>query len=180
MGATKRAIPIQKWPAETGADARSGIVVPLPMKETPRTPVLRLTPLLCPTQPRRFVRVPTHAVGAHPEQREYPRATLKLPLRLRSVGGVPEEHPITLVTRDISSTGLYFLSPKALAIGTSVELEVVLVSKPLGLGNVVLVSMARVRRTESAAMPGWFGVAAAFDDVEFDRDDGLPSRFQKL
>jgi hypothetical protein len=29
-------------------------------------------------------------------------------------------------------------------------------------------------------MPGWFGVAAAFDDVEFDRDDGLPSRFKQL
>jgi c-di-GMP-binding flagellar brake protein YcgR len=116
----------------------------------------------------------------HPEQREYPRATLKLPLRLRSVGGAPEEHPISLVTRDISSTGVYFLAPKALAIGTPVELEVVLVSKPLGLGNVVLVSMARVRRTEPSAVPGWFGVAAAFEDVQFDRDDGLPSRFQKL
>jgi c-di-GMP-binding flagellar brake protein YcgR len=139
--------------------------------------VLRLTPLPCPTQPRRFVRVPTHAVGAHPEQREYPRATLKLPLRLRSVGGVPEEHPITLVTRDISSTGVYFLAPKELATGTSVELEVVLVSKPMGLGNVVMLTLARVRRVEPAAMPGWYGVAAAFDDVQFDRDDSLPSRF---
>jgi hypothetical protein len=118
-------------------------------------------------------------VGAHPEQREYPRATLKLPLRLRSVGGVPEEHPVTLVTRDISSTGVYFLSPRPLAIGIPVELEVVLVSKPLGLGNVVMLTIARVRRTELAAVPGWFGVAAAFDDVQFDRDDGLPSRFQK-
>ena len=180
MSSANRAISIQKWPADTVADPCGGTAVPRPQKETPRTPVLRLTPLLCPTQPRRFVRVPTHAVGAHPEQREYPRATLKLPLRLHSVGGVPEEHPITLVTRDISSTGVYFLAPKALIIGTPVELEVVLVSKPLGLGNVVLVSMARVRRTEPAAMPGWFGVAAAFDDVEFDRDDGLPSRFLKL
>jgi hypothetical protein len=180
MSSANRAIPIQKWLTDTVAEACGGTAVPRPLKETPRTPVLRLTPLLCPTQPRRFARVPTHAVGAHPEQREYPRATLKLPLRLRSVGGVAEKHPVTLVTRDISSTGVYFLSPKALATGTPVELEVILVSKPLGLGNVVLVSMARVRRTEPAAMPGWFGVAAAFDDVEFDRDDGLPSRFQRL
>jgi len=180
MGATRRAFPIEKWPAEAAADTRSGAAVPRPLTEAPRIPVLRLAPLLGPTQPRRFVRVPTHAVGAHPEQREYPRATLKLPLRLRSVGGVPEEHPVTLVTRDISSTGLYFLSPKKLAAGISVELEVVLVSKPLGLGNVVLVSMARVRRIEPAAMPGWYGVAAAFDDVQFDRDDGMPSRFLKL
>ena len=178
MSSANRAIPIPKWLTDTVADARDRTAVPRPLTETPRTPVLRLAPLLSPTQPRRFVRVPTHAVGAHPEQRESPRATLKLPLRLRSVGGVPEEHPITLVTRDISSTGVYFLAPKALVIGTPVELEVVLVSKPLGLGNVVLVSMARVRRTEPAAVPGWFGVAAAFDDVEFDRDDGLPFRFQ--
>jgi hypothetical protein len=26
-------------------------------------------------------------------------------------------------------------------------------------------------------MPGWYGVAASFDDVQFDRDDGVPSRF---
>ena len=101
MISANRAIPIQKWPADTVADARDGIAVPRPLTQAPRAPVLRLTPLLCPTQPRRFVRVPTHVVGAHPEHREYPRATLKLPLRLRSVDSVPEEHPITLVTRDI-------------------------------------------------------------------------------
>jgi hypothetical protein len=28
-------------------------------------------------------------------------------------------------------------------------------------------------------MPGWYGIAAAFDDVEFDRDDRMPSRFLK-
>ena len=179
MSATKRASPIEKRPADRPADARVNAGVPRPLSEAPRTPVLRLTPLLGPTQPRRFVRVPTHAVGAHPEQREYPRAALKLPLRLRSVGGVPEEHPVRLVTRDISSTGVYFLSPKELAAGTSVELEVVLVSKPMGLGNVVMLTIARVRRIEPAAMPGWYGVAAAFDDVEFDRDDGMPSRFLK-
>jgi hypothetical protein len=118
-------------------------------------------------------------VGVHPEHREYPRATLKLPLRLRGVAGVPEDFPITLVTRDISSTGVYFLCPKELAAGTPIELEIVLVSKPMGLGNVVMVTLARVRRMEAAAMPGWYGVAAAFDDVEFDRDDGIPSRFSQ-
>jgi hypothetical protein len=118
-------------------------------------------------------------VGVHPEHREYPRATLNLPLRLRAAGGVPEESPITLVTRDISSTGVYFLCPRRLAVGASIELEIVLVSKPLGLGNVVVATMAHVRRAETAAMPGWYGIAAAFDDVQFDRDDHIPSRFLK-
>jgi hypothetical protein len=92
---------------------------------------------------------------------------------------VPEEYPITLVTRDISSTGVYFLCPKELAVGTAIELEVVLVSKPLGRGNVVMATRAHVCRVEAAAMPGWSGIAAAFDDVQFDRDDHLPSRFLK-
>jgi hypothetical protein len=104
---------------------------------------------------------------------------LKLPLRLRAVAGVPEEYPITLVTRDISSTGVYFLCPKQLAAGTPIELEVVLLSRPLGRGNVVMTTLAHVCRAEAAAMPGWHGVAASFDDVQFDRDDRLPSRFLK-
>ena len=124
---------------------------------------------------RRFARVPTHAVGIFPEQREYPRASLRLPLRLRGVAGRPEDFPITLVTRDISSTGVFFLCPRKLLLDTVVELEVVLVSRPMGRGNVVIVSKARVTRLEPAAMPGWFGIAASFDELEFDRDDNVPA-----
>jgi hypothetical protein len=150
---------------------------PQPAVSPARVPALRIMPLQTETQPRRFARVPTHAVGVHPEHREYPRATLQLPLRLRSVDSVAEKFPITLVTRDISSTGVYFLCPKQVAVGTSVELEIILVSRPLGLGNVVVATMARVKRLEPAAMPGWYGVAASFDDVQFGRDDHVPARF---
>jgi hypothetical protein len=177
MSATKRVVPFESWPAKPSDETREPALGPQPVPDKPRVPALRLAPLLVPGQPRRFVRVPTHAVGVHPEQREYPRATLNLPLRLRAVGGVPEGSPITLVTRDISSTGVYFLCPRLLTAGASIELEIVLVSKPLGLGNVVMATMAHVRRTEPAAMPGWYGVAASFDDVQFDRDDRVPSRY---
>jgi len=112
-----------------------------------------------------------------PEHREYPRATLNLPLRLRSTGGIHEEFPITLVTRNISSTGVYFLCPRQLSVGASIELDIVLVSKPLGLGNVVVATMAHVCRAEAAAMPDWYGIAATFDDVQFGRDDRIPSRY---
>jgi PilZ domain-containing protein len=144
---------------------------------TEPVPALRVVPLLRNTQTRRFVRVPTHAVGVHPEHREYPRATLKLPLRLRSVNRIQEKFPVTLVTRDISSTGVYFLCPKRLEEGAPIELEIVLVSRPLGRGNVVVATMARVERAEPAAMPNWYGIAASFVDMQFDRDDGVPSRF---
>jgi hypothetical protein len=166
MSATNRARPIE--PASANA---------MPVTNARPIPALRVMPLQTDTQPRRFARVPTHAVGVHPEHREYPRATLQLPLRLRSVDSIAERFPITLVTRDISSTGVYFLCPKQVAVGTLVELEIVLVSRPMGLGNVVVATMAQVQRLEPAAMPGWYGVAASFDDVQFDRDDHVPARF---
>lgn len=144
-------------------------------KLVPRVPSLRVMPLQPVNPMRRFARVPTHAVGVFPEQREYPRASLRLPLRLRSVNGRAEDFPITLVTRDISSTGVFFLCPRKLDPQTPIELEVVLVSRPMGRGNVVIVSHARVARVEAANMPGWFGIAASFDDLEFDRDDNIPS-----
>ena len=179
MSATKRAIPFESWPAKPAEDLREAATGPQPLSDAPRVPALRMAPLPVPGQPRRFVRVPTHAVGVHPENREYPRASLNLPLRLRGTGGVPEDSPITLVTRNISSTGVYFLCPRQLTVGISIELEIVLVSKPLGLGNVVVATMARVCRTEAAAMPGWHGIAATFDEVQFDRDDRIPSRYLK-
>jgi hypothetical protein len=176
MGATNRAIPIRLGKKEA---CRAKLAPPLQQMaaEPARVPALRVTPLLTPGQPRRFARVPTHAVGVNHEQREYPRASLKLPLRLRSVGSRAEEFPVTLVTRDISSTGVFFLCPKEIAVGALIELEIVLVSRPMGHGSVLIVTTARVQRIEPAAMPGWYGVAASFDDVQFDRDDGVPSRF---
>src|SRR5215469_14468559 len=193
MSATKRAFPVEPWLGRTATEPREAApnphVVPAALgiaaaaqpavAEPPRKPALRVVPLLRSSLPRQFVRVPTHAVGVHPEQRQYPRAKLKLPLRLSAVGGVPEDHPITLVMRNISSTGVYFLCPKHLAVGTRILLEVVLVSKPMGHGSVVMTTLAHVCRTEAAAMPGWFGLAACFDDVQFDHDDDMPSRFLK-
>ena len=178
MSATNRARLVESVRHDRTAEARASATPVEPQPLAPaNVPALRVLPLTTDTQSRRFARVPTHAVGVHPEHREYPRATLRLPLRLRSVDSVQEEFPITLVTRDISSTGVYFLCPKHVALGMRIDLEIVLVSRPIGRGNVVVATMARVQRLEPAAMPGWYGVAAAFDDVVFDRDDRLPSRF---
>lgn len=177
MSATNRALAWENLTPQPEAAPRaaSAPVIPLPEKSNAQAPSLRVMPLLQQPQPRRFVRVPTHAVGVHTEHRECPRASLKLPLKLRSAGGVPEQFPITLVTRDISSSGVFFLCPKTLALGTEIELDIVLVSRPLGYGNVVVSSKARVTRTEPANMPGWYGIAARFDDFGFDRDDRIPN-----
>jgi hypothetical protein len=184
MSAKNRARQLVPLPEDSAVKSRpvQAACPPVIPAIVPKAPVIspvRLEALHLETQPRRFARVPTHAVGVHPEHREYPRATLKLPLRLRSVDSVPEEFPVTLVTRDISSTGVYFLCPRPLAFAASLEIEIILVSKPMGHGNVVLATRAHVQRSEPAAMPGWYGIAATFDDVQFDRDDRVPARFLK-
>jgi len=180
MGAKNRARSVLPLPEDCAANARPVLAaVPQALPAPSAAPPLRIAPLSFEMQPRRFVRVPTHAVGVLPEHREYPRATLKLPLRLRSVNNIPEEFPVTLVTRDISSTGVYFLCPKPLAIAAALEIEIVLVSKPMGHGNVVLATRAQVQRSEPAATTGWYGIAASFNDVQFDRDDRVPTRFLK-
>jgi hypothetical protein len=178
MAASNRALAWDDLPSQSGAAAQSVRNPVFPETSSfPRMPALRVMPLLRTPQPRQCVRVPTHAVGVHNEHRESPRASLRLPLQLRSVAGILEEYPITLVTRDISSSGVYFLCPKSLAIGTEIELDIVLVSRPLGYGNVVISSKARICRIEPANMPGWHGVAASFEDFAFDRDDHIPNRF---
>jgi hypothetical protein len=179
MSAKNRARPLLPLTEDSAAKTRPVLAAAPQASKPALVPHLRLASFSSETQPRRFARVPTHAVGVHPDHREYPRATLKLPLRLRCVNNVEEDFPVTLVTRDISSTGVYFLCPKPLAIGASLEVEIVLVSKPMGHGNVVLATRAHVQRCEPAATPGWCGIAASFDDVQFDRDDRVPARFLK-
>ncbi len=127
--------------------------------------------------PRRFARVPTHAIGVVRENRRYPRAKLSLPLRLISVGGVRESFPITLVTRNISSSGIYFLAPRRLDVGMAVNLEVALVDRPIGQGRVQMYTAAHIVRAEATENPGWWGYAATFDDFALQRDDIIPLRF---
>jgi hypothetical protein len=127
--------------------------------------------------PRRFTRVPTHAIGVAKERRRYPRASLCLPLRLTRVGEVPEPIPVTLVTRNISSSGVYFLAPRDLAPGTAIELEVALVERPLGCGRVEMCTAAHIIRSDETDTPGWRGYAASFDDFALKRDDLIPLRY---
>jgi hypothetical protein len=127
--------------------------------------------------PRRFTRVPTHAVGVAAERRRYPRAVLSLPLTLTRIGDTVEPIPVTLVTRDISSSGVYFLAPRELQPGTAIELEVALVDRPIGFGRVQMCTAAHIIRAEETGTPGWRGYAASFDDFALKRDDILPLRY---
>jgi hypothetical protein len=127
--------------------------------------------------PLRFARVPTHAVGVARERRSSPRAYLSLPLRLTRVGDMAEPMPVTLVTRNISSSGIYFLAPREFEPGTAIELEVALVERPMGMGTVQMCTAAHIVRAEASDTPGWRGYAATFDDFALRRDDILPRRY---
>src|SRR5208282_5091171 len=127
--------------------------------------------------PRRFARVPTHAIGVADERRRYPRASLALPLRLTRIGDSVEPVPVTLVTRNISSSGVYFLAPREIQPGMAIELEVALIERPLGFGSVQMCTAAHIVRAEETEMPGWRAYAASFDDFALQRDDRLPSRY---
>src|ERR1700727_1424175 len=96
--------------------------------------------------PQRFARVPTHAIGVARERRNNPRASLSLPLRLTRVGDHLEPIPVTLVTRNISSSGVYFLAPREFQPGTAIELEVALIERPLGQGSVQMCTAAHIVR----------------------------------
>ena len=128
--------------------------------------------------PQRFARIPTHAIGVARERRGNPRAYLSLPLRLTRVGNKIEPIPVVLVTRNISSSGVYFLAPCSLEPGTAIELEVALVERPFGQGTVQMCTAAHIVRAEESDMPGWRGYAASFDDFAIRRDDVVPTRYR--
>jgi PilZ domain len=133
-------------------------------------------PVFAPSRPRGIARVPTHTVGHARERRAYVRANLILPLALRSVAGRTETELTALSTQDISSSGIFFLCPRKIEPGTPVEMEVMLVEKPSGRGSVRMRTQACIVRAEESGVPGCYGLAAAFDDITFIRDEPFPPK----
>jgi hypothetical protein len=134
---------------------------------------------ITPTPPRGIARVPTHSVRPPEERRAYARAKLSLPLRIKRIAGQREHAAERLRTANISSSGVLFLSPVRIEPGTPVALEVDLVDRPFGRGSVKMTTEAHIVRAEPAARPGWHALAATFDDITFQREEPLPSRFQR-
>ena len=85
----------------------------------------------------------------------------------------------TLRTTNISSSGVLFLCPQRIEPGTPIEIEVCLVDRPFGRGTVRMRTEAHIVRAEPASRPGWHFLAATFDDITFQREEPLPSRFQR-
>jgi hypothetical protein len=130
-------------------------------------------------KPKGIARVPTHSVRPPEERRSYARAKLSLPLRVNRIAGQREQMGEPLRTTNISSSGVLFLCPQRIEPGTPIEIEVCLVDRPFGRGTVRMRTEAHIVRAEPASRPGWHSLAATFDDITFQREEPLPSRFQR-
>jgi PilZ domain-containing protein len=130
-------------------------------------------------KPKGMARVPTHAVRPPEERRAYARAKLSLPMRVKRIAGQRERLVEHLRTANISSSGVLFLFPQRIEPGTPIEIEVCLVDRPFGRGTVRMKTEAHIVRAETASRPGWHMLAATFDDITFQREEPLPSRFQR-
>lgn len=143
------------------------------------TPVADLPSWTTRAKPKGIARVPTHSVRPPEERRSYARAKLSLPLRVRRIAGQRERMGEPLRTTNISSSGVLFLFPQRIEPGTPIEIEVCLVDRPFGRGTVSMRTEAHIVRAEPASRPGWHALAATFDDITFQREEPLPSRFQR-
>ena len=130
-------------------------------------------------KPKGIARVPTHALRPVEERRAYARAKLSLPLRLKRIAGQREHKNHTLQTANISSSGVLFHYPQRIEPGTPIEIEVLLVDRPFSRGTVRMMTEAHVVRAEPSSRPGWHALAVTFDDITFQRDEPLPSRFER-
>jgi len=130
-------------------------------------------------KPKGIARVPTHAVRPPEERRAYARAKLSLPLRVKRIAGQRERLVEPLRTTNISSSGVLFLCPQRIEPGTPIAIEVCLVDRPFGRGTVKMTTEAHIVRAEPTSRPGWHSLAATFDDITFQREEPLPSRFQR-
>jgi hypothetical protein len=92
------------------------------------------------------------------------------------VGGIVEPNPAPLVTQNLSKTGLCFPSPQRIEPGQSIEVEVTLLGAGPGGNNICVSGTGYIVRAESTKDPGWYRLAAAFD--ESPSDDELA--WQKL
>jgi hypothetical protein len=130
-------------------------------------------------KPKGIARVPTHAVRPPEERRAYARAKLSLPMRVNRIAGQRERSMEPLRTSNISSSGVLFLCPLRIEPGTPIQIEVCLVDRPFGRGTVRMKTEAHIVRAEPASREGWHALAATFDDITFQREEPLPSRFQR-
>jgi hypothetical protein len=166
---------------ESSKTQRQENSVKLKMPGTPAPPITEAPAWMVRAKPSGIARVPTHAVRPVSERRSYMRAKLSLSMRLKRIAGKRTGGYANLRTTNISSSGVLFLCPMRIEPETPVELEVCVLDRPYGRGSVHMITEAHVVRADaSSQQPGWFSLAATFDDITFHRDEPSPSRMEEV
>lgn len=99
-----------------------------------------------------------------PERRRSRRFTAWLPLRVTAVGGRIEPTPLTLLTQNISKTGLCFPAPSRIEPGQLIQVEIILPGATPDRKDAHISSEGWVVRIEPGRKPGWYKLAAVFDE----------------
>jgi hypothetical protein len=91
---------------------------------------------------------------------------------LTAVAGETEPAPVTLLTQNISKAGVYFPAPRRIEPGQAIEVKVTLA----GLGpdgkDIHISGAGYVVRSEPSTKPGWYKLAAQFDEPPGDDERG--------
>ena len=107
-----------------------------------------------------------------PERRRYPRFITWLPIRLTAVAGKIEPAAVTLLTQNISKAGLCFPAPRRVEPGQAIEVEVTVAGLGTDGKDIHIAGAGYVVRIEPGNKPGWYKLAAAFDEPPGDDERG--------
>jgi hypothetical protein len=122
-------------------------------------------------------------INSRPEHRHYPRFAVRLPFRLRLITSSGEPKVKTLLTKNVSKAGLCFFSPLNVEPGVSVEVEVTLAGYGPKGKDLNISSAGCIVRSEASNEPGWYQLAAAFEEPSSGRAAGwnqLAEAFEDL
>ena len=98
------------------------------------------------------------------ERRRYPRFSVSLPLRLKRMKNQKEGDVETLLSEDISRSGLRFRTRERIALGESIEVEVTLAAHGPAGADILVIGKGLIVRSEKSHEAGWYQLAAAFAD----------------
>jgi hypothetical protein len=128
-------------------------------------------PICLPRQPVSF-EFGWQQMTSMPERRRYPRFNAWLPLRLTAVAGKIESATVTLLTQNISKAGVCFRAPRWVEPGQAIEVEVTLVGFGPGGKDIHISGIGSIVRIDPGEIPGWYKLAAAFDELPADDERG--------
>jgi hypothetical protein len=99
------------------------------------------------------------------ERRRYPRFAVRLPFRLRRVSGGAVALGGTLLSNDVSKTGLSFTIDDPMELGQSIEVELTLTGYGPDGNDLQVRGTGYIVRAYADPVAGKYHLAATFDEL---------------